>query len=94
MADGSYIHLPDSRATAIEPAVWRALDAVAEKAGLAASALARKAGLDPTTFNPSKRQHESGKHRTPTMRSVHLACQVAGVSMAEFGAMVDQEMGG
>ncbi|NBS44953.1 MAG: helix-turn-helix transcriptional regulator, partial [Acetobacteraceae bacterium] len=33
--------------------VWRALDALAAEYGLSASGLAKKAGLDPTAFNPS-----------------------------------------
>ena len=35
--------------------VWRAIDRMAEKYGMSASGLARRAGLDPTTFNKSKR---------------------------------------
>ncbi|MBS1000648.1 helix-turn-helix transcriptional regulator [Acetobacter persici] len=40
----------------ISPAdVWEALDALALEQGLTPSGLARAAGLDPTTFNPSRR---------------------------------------
>jgi len=35
--------------------VWRAIDPLAAKNGLSASGLARRAGLDPTSFNKSKR---------------------------------------
>jgi phage repressor protein C with HTH and peptisase S24 domain len=35
--------------------VWNAIDVVAERYGFSASGLAKKAGLDPTSFNPSKR---------------------------------------
>ena len=35
--------------------VWNALDRLARVQGLSASALAKRAGLDPTTFNRSKR---------------------------------------
>ena len=35
--------------------IWGALDRLAARAGLSASGLAKKAGLDPTTFNKSKR---------------------------------------
>jgi len=35
--------------------IWSALDAVARREGLSPSGLARRAGLDPTAFNPSKR---------------------------------------
>ena len=35
--------------------VWSAIDRLAARAGLSASGLAKRAGLDPTTFNKSKR---------------------------------------
>ena len=35
--------------------IWKALDALAERFDLTPSALARLAGLDPTSFNRSKR---------------------------------------
>ncbi len=36
--------------------IWRGLDQLAAHHGLSASGLARRAGLDPTSFNPSKRE--------------------------------------
>ncbi len=42
--------------------VWKALDRLAAEAGLSPSALARRAGLDPTTFNPSKRVSKDGRN--------------------------------
>ena len=50
--------------------VWRALDALAAEHGLSASGLARKAGLDPTAFNPSKRIGADGRARWPSTESV------------------------
>ena len=35
--------------------VWRAIDTLAAENGLSASGLAKRSGLDATTFNPSKR---------------------------------------
>ena len=40
--------------------IWRAIDRLAESRGLSPSGLARRAGLDPTTFNPSKRISADG----------------------------------
>ena len=40
--------------------IWAAIDALAAKKGLSASGLAKKAGLDPTAFNPSKRHGADG----------------------------------
>ena len=50
--------------------IWRALDALAAEHGLSASGLARKAGLDPTAFNPSKRIGADGRARWPSTESV------------------------
>jgi phage repressor protein C with HTH and peptisase S24 domain len=45
--------------------VWSAIDRLAARAGLSASGLARRAGLDPTTFNKSKRVTPLGRERWP-----------------------------
>ena len=43
--------------------IWRAIDRLAEKHGLSPSGLARRSGLDPTTFNKSKRTAPGDKSR-------------------------------
>ena len=43
--------------------IWRALDSLAAENGLSASGLAKRAGLDPTAFNPSKRVGPDGRAR-------------------------------
>ena len=43
------------RAMLTHAEIWNAVDRLAARAGLSASGLAKKAGLDPTTFNKSKR---------------------------------------
>jgi phage repressor protein C with HTH and peptisase S24 domain len=50
--------------------IWNALDRLAARAGLSASGLAKKAGLDPTTFNKSKRITPDGHARWPSTESV------------------------
>ena len=50
--------------------VWRGIDRLAKQHGLTASGLARKAGLDPTTFNPSKRITKQAKPRWPSNESL------------------------
>ena len=50
--------------------IWRGIDLLAENNGLSASGLARKAGLDPTTFNRSKRVTAAGKERWPSTESI------------------------
>lgn len=68
--------------------IWRALDALAARRGLSASALARAAGLDPTTFNKSKRQAADGKPRWPSTESLSRALEAAQTSWDEFAALM------
>jgi len=53
--------------------IWTALDRLAARAGLSASGLAKRAGLDPTTFNKSKRVTTDGHERWPSTESVAKA---------------------
>ncbi len=68
--------------------VWRALDTLAAEAGMSASGLARRAGLDPTTFNPSKRRMPDGRLRWPSTESLAKALDAAGASLENFAHLV------
>lgn len=68
--------------------VWRALDALAAEHGLSASGLARKAGLDPTAFNPSKRVGPDGRPRWPSTESVAKVLAATGTGIEQFAALV------
>jgi phage repressor protein C with HTH and peptisase S24 domain len=68
--------------------IWTALDRLAAKAGLSASGLAKKAGLDPTTFNKSKRITPDGRARWPSTESVAKALTATGVSIDDFVALI------
>ncbi len=46
--------------------VWAAIDALAERHSLSASGLAKRAGLDSTAFNKSKRRSNDGRPRWPS----------------------------
>jgi phage repressor protein C with HTH and peptisase S24 domain len=50
--------------------VWSAIGALAHRYGLSASGLAKRAGLDPTSFNKSKRVTGEGRPRWPTTESI------------------------
>jgi phage repressor protein C with HTH and peptisase S24 domain len=63
--------------------IWIAIDRLARKYGFSASGLAKASGLDPTTFNKSKRANE-GKMRWPSTESVARALSVTGASFEEF----------
>lgn len=74
--------------------IWRAIDALAARRGISASALARAAGLDPTTFNKSKRQAPDGKARWPSTESVTRALAAAETNWDEFAALLAGRAGG
>jgi phage repressor protein C with HTH and peptisase S24 domain len=73
--------------------IWRAIDTLASRNGLTASGLARKAGLDPTTFNKSKRVTASGRRRWPSTESLAKALEAVGATLNEFVAFVDADIG-
>jgi phage repressor protein C with HTH and peptisase S24 domain len=73
--------------------IWRAIDRLAEAHGLSASALARRAGLDATTFNKSKRMTAQGKPRWPSTESVAKILRATNSSLAEFVALVGDDAG-
>lgn len=58
--------------------IWRAIDLLAESHGLSASALAKRAGLDPTSFNPSKRSTPDGRARWPSTETLAKIFEVTG----------------
>ena len=64
--------------------VWHAIDVVAERYGFSASGLAKKSGLDPTSFNPSKRTGPDGRPRWPTMESISRVLTASGAPVEEF----------
>lgn len=68
--------------------IWTALDRLAARAGLSASGLAKKAGLDPTTFNKSKRITPDGRARWPSTESVAKSLAATGTSIDTFVQLI------
>jgi phage repressor protein C with HTH and peptisase S24 domain len=64
--------------------IWSAIDRLAVRGGLSASGLARRAGLDPTTFNKSKRVTPEGRPRWPSTESIAKALAATGTTMEAF----------
>jgi phage repressor protein C with HTH and peptisase S24 domain len=71
--------------------IWGALDRLATRAGLSASGLAKKAGLDPTTFNKSKRITPDGRPRWPSTESVAKSLAATGCSVEAFVQLIDEK---
>jgi phage repressor protein C with HTH and peptisase S24 domain len=68
--------------------VWTALDRLADRAGMSPSGLARRSGLDPTTFNKSKRVTGNGRERWPSTESVSKALAATNSSIETFVQLI------
>ena len=68
--------------------IWGALDTLADRHQLSSSGLAKIAGLDPTTFNKSKREALDGKLRWPSTESLAKVLAATGTSLEEFVALI------
>ncbi len=69
--------------------VWNAIDAIAERSGLSASALAKRAGLDSTSFNKSKRVGPDGRNRWPTTESMAKVLAATNTPVTALTALLD-----
>jgi len=74
--------------------VWRAIDAIAAENGLSPSGLARRSGLDPTAFNPSKRTGPDGRARWPSTESVAKVLAATGTAVENFASLVSGQAPG
>ncbi len=68
--------------------LWAAIDTLAARYHLSPSGLAKRAGLDPTTFNKSKRTTPQGKERWPSTESLSKVLEATGASLDEFITLV------
>jgi phage repressor protein C with HTH and peptisase S24 domain len=68
--------------------IWNALDRLAARNKLTASGLAKKAGLDPTTFNKSKRITPEGRQRWPSTESVAKALAATSTKVDTFVTLI------
>ena len=64
--------------------IWSAIDHLAKVHGYSTSGLARRAGLDPTTFNKSKRFSSDGKERWPSTESIAKILNLTGTDFVTF----------
>ena len=73
--------------------IWKAIDRLAERNGLSASGLAKRAGLDPTAFNKSKRDGADGSPRWLSTESLIKALDAVGASLEDFAALAEGRQG-
>ncbi|MBQ4472407.1 MAG: helix-turn-helix transcriptional regulator [Alphaproteobacteria bacterium] len=64
--------------------IWNGLEQLAAAKGLSLSGLAQKAGLDPTSFNKSKRIGADGRKRWPSTESMNKVLKATNTTVFEF----------
>jgi len=69
--------------------IWHAIDRLAATFGYSPSGLAKQAGLDPTSFNKSKRFNSEGKPRWPSTESIAYILSATGATMSDFLSLID-----
>ena len=69
--------------------VWRAIERFATDHGMSCSGLAKCSGLDPTTFNKSKRWSKEGQPRWPSTNSISKILSSTGATIQDFTKYID-----
>ena len=80
--------VPKAQGMLTHSQIWTALDRLAERAGITTSALAKRARLDPTTFNKSKRITAEGRERWPSTESVAKSLAATNTSIDTFVQLI------
>ena len=73
--------------------IWNAIDRLAARSGKSASGLAKAAGLDPTTFNKSKRITPEGRPRWPSTESIAKSLAATGITVDTFVSLITDRGG-
>lgn len=71
--------------------IWTAIDRLAAAHGLSASGLAKRAGLDSTAFNRSKRVTADGHTRWPSTESIAKILAATGSGVEDFMGFLGAE---
>jgi len=69
--------------------IWQGLDRLASAKGYSPSGLAKKSGLDPTSFNKSKRTSPEGKPRWPSTESLAKVLAATKSDVSELFSLID-----
>lgn len=70
--------------------IWSAIERLAENHDMSVSRLARNAGLDPTTFNKSKRIGNDGRKRWPSTESLSKIMAATGTNVDQFTNLMQE----
>ena len=69
--------------------LWNAIDKLAHVNHLSCSKMARIAGLDPTTFNKSKRASKYGQPRWLSFETLAKVLKVTNTTLTQFAQYVE-----
>ncbi len=72
--------------------IWHAIELFAHDHGMTCSGLAKRSGLDPTTFNKSKRMTVFGQPRWPSTCSISKILAATGASAKDFFKYITDEV--
>ena len=64
--------------------IWNAIELFAHDHGMSCSGLAKRSGLDPTTFNKSKRASVFGQPRWPSTETISKILSATNASPQDF----------
>lgn len=64
--------------------IWHAIELFAKERNMSCSGLAKRSGLDPTTFNKSKRSSVYGQPRWPSTNSIAKILASTGATLTDF----------
>ncbi len=73
--------------------VWLAIDQLAARNGMSTSGLAKRAGLDRTTFNKSKRVARDGRARWPSTESLAKVLEATGETLDALFELIETNSG-
>ena len=68
--------------------IWHAIELFAHEHGMSCSGLAKRSGLDPTTFNKSKRKTVFGQPRWPSTCSIAKIISATGATPEDFFKLI------
>ena len=72
--------------------IWKGIDQLAYTKKMSLSAMAQKAGLDPTAFNKSKRVGPDGRKRWLSMESLNKVLNATNTTLDEFIRLTGQNI--
>ena len=71
--------------------IWNAIEMFARDHGMSCSALAKCSGLDPTTFNKSKRSSVFGQPRWPSTETISKILSATNSNASDFFKYIEND---